>query len=182
MRKFLTVAVAAAGLAMAGSPQLSAQVATAGKIGYINSQRVIQEAPGAAEARSTLEKEVSASQAQIKAMDDSMATMLQQYNQQSVMLSADAKKQKEDELRTKQGAFQQRAQQLEDAFSQRQQQLMKPIMDKIQAAITELRQAEGYAIIFDMASQAMVADDPALDLTDKVIARLKAATPTAAAK
>jgi outer membrane protein len=181
MRKFLTVAAAAAGLAIA-APPLSAQVATAGKIGYINSARVIQEAPGAAEARSTLEKEVTASQAQIKAMDDSLSTLMQQYQQQSVMLSADAKKQKEQEIVSKRGGWEQRAQQLQETFSQRQEALMKPIMDKIQAAITELRQAEGYAIIFDMASQAMVAADPALDLTDKVIARLKAATPTAAAK
>lgn len=182
MRKLLTVAMAAAGLAIAATSPLAAQGATAGKIGYINSQRVIQEAPGAAEARSTLEKEMTGWQTQLKAMDDSLATLMQQYQQQSVMLSADAKKQKEEEIRTKQGGWQQRAQQLQETAGQRQEALMKPIMDKIQAVITELRQAEGYAIIFDMASQAMVAADPALDLTDKVIARLKAAAPTAAAK
>jgi outer membrane protein len=182
MRKFVSVAAAAAGLAIAGSAPLSAQATAAAKIGYINSQRVIQEAPGAAEARSTLEKEMTGWQAQLKAMDDSAAALMQQYNQQSVMLSADAKKQKEDEIRAKQGAWTQRAQQLQETAGQRQEALMKPIMDKIQAAITDLRQAEGYAIIFDMASQALVAADPLLDLTDKVIARLKAAAPTAAAK
>jgi len=180
MRKFVTIAAATAGLAIAATAPLSAQATGPGKIGYIDSQRVIREAPGATEARTTLEREMNASQAQLKAMDDSLTAMLQQYQQQSVLLSADAKRQKEDEINNKRGSFQQRAQQLQDAFSQRQQEVMKPIMDKIQAAITELRAAEGYAIIFDMASEAMVAADPALDLTDKVIARLKAAAPTAA--
>jgi len=180
MGKFLTVALAAAGLALAATSPLPAQATGAIKIGYINSQRVIQEAPGAAEARSTLEKEMTGWQAQLKAMDDSLAALMQQYNQQSVMLSADAKKQKEEEIVQKRGGWQQRAQQLQETAGQRQETLMKPILDKVQVTINDLRQAEGYSFIFDMASQAMVAADPALDLTDKVIARLKAAAPTAA--
>lgn len=182
MRTFLTGAAALAALALAGAAPLSAQATTGAKIGYINSARVIQEAPGAAEARAELEREMTSSRAQLQAMEDSMTALMTQYQQQSVMLSADAKKQREDEIRAKQGTWQQRAQELEDTFSQRQQTLMKPIMDKIQAAINDLRQAEGYAIIFDMASQAMVAADPALDLTEKVMTRLKAAAPTAAAR
>lgn len=180
MGKFLTVALAAAGLAFAATSQLSAQATGGIKIGYIDSRRVIQEAPGAAEARSTLEKEMAGWQAQLKAMDDSLSTLMQSYQQQSVMLSADAKKAKEAEIVQKRGGWEQRAQQLQETAGQRQETLMKPILDKVQVAINELRQSEGYAFIFDMASQAMVAADPTLDLTDKVIARLKAAAPTAA--
>jgi outer membrane protein len=113
-------------------------------------------------------------------MEDSMSTLMSQFQQQSVMLSADAKKQREDEIRAKGAGWQQRAQALQEEAGKRQQTLMQPIMDKIQAAINELRAAEGYAIIFDMAAEAMVAADPALDLTDKVIARLKTTSPTAA--
>ena len=178
MRKFLTFAVAAAGLALAATSPLSAQAT--GKIGYIDSRKVITEAPGAAEARTTLEKEMTGWQAQLKAMDDSLATIMQQYQQQSVMLSADAKKAKETEITAKQTGWQQKAQALQEQAGQRQEALMKPIMDKIQKAINDIRQAEGYAIIFDMSSQAMVAADPALDLTDKVISKLKAAATTAA--
>ena len=178
MRKFLTLAAAGASLAFAIASPLAAQ--TAGKLGYVDMQRVIREAPGADEARSTLEKEMAGWQAQLKVMEDSLSALMTQYQQQSVMLSADAKRQKEDEIRQKQNGWQQRAEELQTTAGQRQQALMKPIMDKVEAAITALRQAEGYAIIFDMASQAMVAADPTLDLTDKLIARLKAATPTAA--
>lgn len=180
MGKFLTVALATAGLALAATSPLAAQATGGVKIGYLDSRRVIQEAPGAAEARSTLEKEMTGWQAQLKAMDDSLSTLMQQYQQQSVLLSADAKKAKEAEIVQKRSGWEQRAQQLQDQAGQRQEALMKPILDKVQIAINELRQAEGYAFIFDMASQAMVAADPALDLTDKVIARLKTATPTAA--
>jgi outer membrane protein len=176
MQKLLKFAAVMAGLLLMSAP-LAAQSA---KIGYIDSRRVIQEAPGAQEARQTLEREMSGYQTQLRAMEDSMQTLLTDYQQKSVMLSADAKKQREQELTQKQTAFQQRAQSMQESAGQRQQQLMKPIMDRIQAVISELRQQEGYAIIFDMAAEAMVAADPSLDLTTKVIERLRAGSPAAA--
>lgn len=179
MRKLMTFAAAAAGLLVATAP-LAAQTAPT-KIGYIDTRRVIQEAPGATDARTTLEREMSSWQTQLKAMEDSLQTMVSQYQSQSVMLSADAKKQKESEIMTKRTGFEQRAQSLQETAGRRQEELMKPIMDRVQAAITDIRAAEGYAIIFDVASEAFVAADPALDLTARVIERLKAATPTAAA-
>lgn len=179
MRKLMTFAAAAAGLLVAAAP-LAAQTAPT-KIGYIDTRRVIQEAPGATEARTTLEREMSSWQTQLKAMEDSLQAMVGQYQSQSVMLSADAKKQKESEIMTKRTGFEQRAQSLQETAGRRQEELMKPIMDRVQAAITEIRAAEGYAIIFDVASEAFVAADPALDITVRVIEKLKAAAPTAAA-
>lgn len=177
MRKVASFVTTMAGLLLLSAP-LAAQSA---KIGYIDSRRVIQEAPGAQEARQTLEREMTGYQTQLKAMEDSMQTLLTDYQQKSVMLSGEAKKQREQELMQKQTGFQQRAQSMQESAGRRQQELMQPIMDRIQAVISELRQQEGYAIIFDMAAEAMVAADPALDLTTRVIERLKAGTPAAAA-
>lgn len=177
MRKFVTFAAAAVGMLLASAP-LAAQAA---KIGYLDTRKIIQEAPGAQDARSALEKEMAGWQTQLKAMEDSLQFMVDQYQKQSVMLSADAKKAKEGEIVAKRTGFEQRAQSLQQTAGQRQEQLMKPIMDKVQAAITEIRTQEGYAIIFDVASEAFVSADPALDLTEKVIAKLKAAAPAAAA-
>lgn len=176
MRKLLSFAAATAGLLMISAP-LAAQNA---RIGYIDSRKVIQEAPGSQEARQTLEREMGAYQTQLRAMEDSMQTMLTDYQQKSVMLSADAKKQREQELVQKQTAFQTRAQQLQETAARRQQELMQPIMDRIQTVISDVRQQDGYAIIFDMAAEAMVAADPALDLTNRVLERLRAGTPAAA--
>lgn len=176
MRKLLSFAATMAGLLLLSAP-LAAQSA---KIGYIDSRRVIQEAPGSQEARQALEREMTGYQTRLRAMEDSMQTMLTEYQQNSVMLSADAKKLREQELLQKQSGFQQRAQEMQETAGRRQQELMQPIMERIQAVISELRQQEGYAIIFDMAAEAMVAADPALDLTTRVLERLRAGTPAAA--
>jgi outer membrane protein len=164
-------AVAMAGLTAVAAP-VSAQAPM--KIGYINSQQLLQEAPGSAEVQQTLQKELASWKAQVDAMQDSIQVMMKDFDQKSVLLSPDAKQKRQSEIASKQAAFTARVQEIQGKATQRQQELLTPIMDKVQAAITDLRVSEGYAIIFDAATEAMVAADPALDLTSKVLARLNA--------
>lgn len=176
MRKLFAVVIAASGMLAIAGP-LSAQAAA--KIGYIDTRRVLAEAPGAAEARTTLEQAMQGFQGQLKAMQDSLQAMMTDYQQKSLVMSADAKQKREQEIIQKRTAWEQRAEQLQQQAAQRNQEVMAPIMERVEQAISQVRQAEGYAIVFDVASEAIVSADPALDLTPKVIEQLKAAGPTA---
>lgn len=178
MRKMKTIAFALFSLALVSMP-VAAQTPT--KIGYINSQKLIDQAPGSAEVKVTLQKELASYKAQIEAMDDSLSTMVSDFQQKSVLLSPDAKQKRQDEITAKSTAFKARADDMQNKATQRQQQLLQPIMDRIKTAIEDVRKADGFAIIFDSATEAMVAADTTLDLTEKIIAKLKApvaATPS----
>lgn len=172
--------VAVTGLLLATAP-LAAQTSPT-KVGFINTQRVIQEAPGAAELTQTLQTEMQALESQVTAMQDSLAAMQQDYQQRALVMSADAKQRREQEILAKRTEFGQRAQAIQQQAQRRQQEIMEPLMQKVEAAIGEVRTAEGYAIVFDAASDAIVSADPTLDLTQKVIDKLKAAAPAAAAR
>jgi outer membrane protein len=178
MRKLFVPLIAVAGLFAVAAP-LSAQSV---KIGYIDTRRVIQEAPGAVEARSTIEKEMQGFQKQLQAMQDSVQAMLTDYQQKSLVMSADAKQKREQEILQKRQSFEQRAQGLNEQAQKRQQELMQPIMTKVEQTISDIRKAEGFGIIFDIAAEAIVSADPALDITTKVIERMRATAPTAARK
>jgi outer membrane protein len=171
MRNLFTTVLAVLGLLVVAAP-VAAQAQ--GRIGYIDTRRVIQEAPGAQEARATLEREMQGWQQQMQAMDDSLRTMMTDYQQRSTVMSADAKQRREQEIMQKQQGFEQRAQELQQTAGRRQQELMEPIMQRVEQVIGEIRQAEGYAIIFDVASEAIVSADPSLDLTPRVIERMRA--------
>lgn len=177
MRQILAPVLAAIGLVAAAAPAM-AQAPT--KIGYIDTRRVIQEAPGAQEAQSTMEREFQALQQRMQAMDDSLRTIVQEYQQRSLMMSADAKQKREQEILEKQTEFRQRAEQMEQQAARRQQELLEPIMQRVEQVISDVRQAEGYIMIFDVSSDAIVSADPAFDLTAKVIERMRAAAPAAA--
>lgn len=172
MRTLLSGLILAAGIGAFAMPA-QAQAQTP-KFGYINSQRIIAEAPGAQEARQTMEQRMTAARQELEALEDTLQTMVAEYEKQQVMLSPDARKQREDAIRQKQAAYQQRATQLEQQVAQRQQELVQPIMDRIESVLSELRKEGNYAFIFDQAAGAIVAADPALDLTPQVLQRLKA--------
>lgn len=176
MRNYLSTALFLAGFLALALP-LTAQVPT--RIGYIDTGRIIQQAPGASEAQATMEQERQGWERQMKAMDDSLRTMLTSYQQQQAMMTAEARQSRESEITAKRTSFEQRAEQLQEAALRRQQELMQPILARVEQAISEVRQAEGYAIVFDTASEAIVSADPALDLTAKVLERLQSNEPPA---
>ena len=181
MRNLFASLIAAVGLFAVGAPLAAQAAAPAFKIAYIDTRRVIAEAPGTDSAQATMQREMAAFQTQIKSMQDSMQTMVADYQKGSLILSAEAKAKREQEIRDKEQVFQQRATQLQQQAQLRQQQLMEPIMTKIDSIIAEVRKAEGIGIVFDASSEIIVSADPALDLTEKVIARLKAAPAPATA-
>ena len=178
MRKTLMMALA--GLALTAG---TASAQTAGtKIGFVNSQKIIAEAPGAADVRATIEREMNKHRADLALADDSLKNMVTAYEKKQLVLSADARQKEETAIRSRQQALQARAQSLEEQMIKRQSELAKPIMDQINTVLQDLRKEGGYAIILDAANGGIVAADPAADLTEQVLARLKASGPAAANK
>jgi outer membrane protein len=172
MRHLFSSVLAVATVFVVGAPLAAQAVPT--KVGYIDTRRVFQEAPGARAAQETLEREMQGWQQQMQAMEDSLQTMMQDYQQRSLVMSADARQRREQEIMQARQNFGERAEQLQQQAGRRQQELMEPIMQRVEETISEVRQAEGYAIVFDVASDVIVSADPALDLTARVIERLRA--------
>jgi len=179
MRKLFATVMAMAGMLAVAAP-LSAQASM--KIGYIDSRRVLQEAPGAQEARTRLEQEMQGFQQQLQMLEDSLQSIIADYQQKSLVMSAEAKQAREQEIIAKRDGWLQRSEQIQQQAAQRQQEVMQPIMQRVEQAISQVRQAEGVAIVFDVVSDAIISADPSLDLTTKVIEQLKAAAPTASRK
>ena len=153
------------------------------KIAYIDSKVVLSRAPGRQQAEDTFNKEMEASRTQVQKMGDSLQTMIADYQKVQATLAANIREQREAAIRKKQDDYQSRASQLDQQMQQRQMELVKPIMDQIRKVLDDIRQEDGYAFILDAGSEAgvIVAADRNLDITEKVIARLKPVPVTAAA-
>lgn len=161
----------------------SASAQTAAKIGWINSAQILSEAPGRAEAETRFKNEVTAYQAQLQRMSDSLQTMAATYEKDVARLDSATRVSRAKVIQERETGYRTRAQQLDQQMQTRQAELVRPIMENIQKIIEQVRAEDGYAIIFDVASQSgvILAADKQLDLTAKVMARVKAAPkPTAA--
>lgn len=148
--------------------------AQAPKLAWINSQRIRAEAPGVAEARKTLEADVTRSRAQVDSLSKDLERLQGDFERQRASLSASARQQKEQEFQQKLTTAQQRVAQLEQNMQRREAELFGPINQRITAAVEAVRKEGNYAMIFDAAVLATA--DPALDLTARVLERMRQAS------
>lgn len=181
MKIISRLAVVAVLLVAAGATPAYAQAPL--KLGYINAQQILATAPGREAAERQFESEVGAFRQQIQRMDDSLRVMGEAFQREQGSLTAAVRQQRTQALEATEQAFQQRAAQLNQQMQQRQAELVRPIMDQLNRVLDEIRRADGFSFIFDVSSagQTIVAADTALNLTDRVIARLVALGPPPAA-
>jgi len=157
----------------------SGQAQTVVKIGYIDSQQILNQDPGAQEAQQQFEADLARYRAEVDQIGQELQDLISRYEQQQSMLSEEARSNRQEEIRLKQTQYQQRISELEQQAGMRQAELVEPVMERINAVIEDIRADGGYSMIFDVAAQGIIAADPALDLTAEVVRRLQAGAATA---
>ena len=153
------------------------------KIGYINSALLLQQAPGRAEAEAQFDREVGAYRQQLARMNDSLTALMAAFDRDAGKLDSTTRATRGKAIRDRETQYQERARGLDSTMQARQAQLVKPIMERVQGVIEAIRSEDGYSMILDVGAQAsvVVAADKRLDLTDRVLARLKSQGPPPAA-
>lgn len=168
MRKVPIVAtVVSAMLMMAAS--VSAQL----KIGYINSEQILVKYEGAKEAADKLNKEVAKWEQEASKRQNELKALKEKIDKQSLLLSAERKKELEDSLQQQYAQYQQF---LQEKFGQKgeaynkNEELSKPIVEKINKIIEKIAKDENYDFIFDARAGGVVyANAQKFDLTDRVL-------------
>jgi outer membrane protein len=147
------------------------------KFGYVNSAAILAQAPGRAEAEAQFNNEVKAYQAQLQRMSDSLQLLAANFDKEAPKLDSAARETRAKSIRSKETDYQTRARKLDEQMQNRQAELVRPIMEQLQKIIEAVRAEDNYAMIFDVGSQTsvIVAADKNLDITQKVLARVKAA-------
>lgn len=178
MKRILSSAIlgAVAALVMGAAPAAAQQL----KIGFVNSQRVLAEAPGVQQAQATLQRELPGYRAQVDSLERALQTGNENFQRQQATLSEAAKQQRQQELQQQFAAYQQRVAQLEQTVQRRQEELVAPVMRQINDAVEAVRREGAFSFVIDSSTGVVVAVDPALDITDRVIARVRGGAAPAA--
>jgi len=146
------------------------------KLGYIDTVKIFANFKETVEAEEVYKKEVEGWKKRAEEMETELAQLRENIQSQSLMLS-------EEKLNEKKAEFDQKARDyqkyMKDIFGEtgeaakRNQELTEPIVEKINAVIAKLAEAEGYTIVFDSSQGNIVYADKAIDITEKVIAELE---------
>ena len=155
------------------APAAYAQTPTP-KMAFVDSRVILDRAPGAATIQAELDKERQANMVKVQKMQDSLKTMIDALNKDAATLSDSAKVRRTKAIQDKQAEYSQRAEDMDQTAQKHQGELVEPLMNQIREVLDKIRTEENYTFIFDVGqSPVIVAADKNLDITERVIARLK---------
>jgi outer membrane protein len=146
------------------------------KIGYLDSDRVLEANDDFKAAKQKLQEEEKQYVAQAQGLEKMVTDLTDELRNQSLMLSDEARQERQGRLLGKQNELDQFRRETwgeGGKLFNRNLELSKPVLDKINSAIEKISQADGYDYVFDAASANIVFALPEYDLTDKVIEELK---------
>jgi outer membrane protein len=146
------------------------------KIGYIDSERILSEFEDSKEAQKKLAEESRAWETEAGSMRQQISDMEAELDKQSLLLSEEKKAEKLQELQALYLKFQQFQQEIwgqDGKLFQRNLELTRPVVEKINAAISKVGDEDGYDFIFDASQGNVVHAKAEYDVTDRVLELLK---------
>ena len=178
-----TAALAQAGRPAAPPPPPPPPASSAGpqsgtvpvaRIAYIHLQDVLRRTPGYVVAESTYRKLVTGYQNELQRLQQQLDSAVQAFDQQSIALSPAARQAKQKDLQGMQQRLVQRQQALQDTAQAKEDELMEPLRSRINSIIQGIRAENNYSLIIDADAGGgfLLAADPAIDITPRVLARL----------
>jgi outer membrane protein len=175
-------ALAFAALALAVTSGVTAAQQTPARIAYVNPQALFESAPGRADAEAQFRKETEGFRTELAKLSESLNQAVSDYQKAEAKLPAADKEKRQRALQAKEDSMRARQQELESMATRRQNELMAPIMEQVRKVLEDIRAEDGYAMILssEPGSSPILAADKNLDITERVVARLRTIAATKA--
>jgi outer membrane protein len=145
------------------------------KIGVCNMTEVFQKSVPGEKAMSQLQNKYKGMKEELETKKKNLEEMRQDMQKQSMVLSQEAKRNKEVEFmkqsRDLQGLFQTYQEQMKGE----EDRLSKPILETLQEVLGEYGNDNGFAVILDTRNSGIVFADDTIDVTDEIISELNKA-------
>lgn len=127
------------------APQAQAQ--TAPTIGYTDYELIIVQMPEYRSLQQQLQQQAETDQEELAAMEQNIQQKFADYQDQSGVLSPEARQTREQEIVQLQTDLQQDQQRRLQALDQRQNELLQPLLEQLQTAIDKVATARGLQLV-----------------------------------
>jgi outer membrane protein len=160
----------AAGLALLLGVGLTGFVEAAGtRIGYVDVQRVIVRSVAGLAAREQLEREKATMQKDVDARRGEVEKLRDEIEKKGLVLSGDARREKEESLQRKVRDLRRVAEDLEKELQRKEQQATQKILQELTGVIEKVGKERGYLLIVEKRSGGVIYGDADADVTDEII-------------
>ena len=139
------------------------------KLGYINSQEVMMMMPEVNDVEKQLAEFNEKNMKYLQDMEKEIQDKYVKYEQEKDNMTEAIRKVQEEELMGLQQRLQTTYQALQQEAQKKQAELLKPLQDKLMAAIESVSKKQGLTMVYDMMSGAILyKSDAAIDITPAV--------------
>lgn len=139
------------------------------KIGFVNSARVLQEAPQAERARVKLQSEFAPRDKKIVAMQKALKKLEDKMSRDSAVMSEMVRKKKERKLLTMKRDLKRAREEFNEDLNLRRNEELNDLQQKVYEAIVSLAKEEKYDVIL---GDSVMFASKRVDITEKIIKRL----------
>lgn len=150
--------------------------ANAQRFGYVDSNYILENIPEYQQKQQELNEISVQWQQEIEAMYTEIDRMYQDYQAEQILLTDDMKRKREEQIIEKEKEAKEKQKErfgFQGDLFQKRQEFTKPIQDKVYAAIKEIADARGYAVIFDKAGTlTMLYTSAKYDLSEDILDEL----------
>lgn len=152
-------------LVMVASPVVAAEM----KIGYVDLQKALIECNAGKSAKASMGKKVKEFQATAQERQQNLKNLNEELEKKKLMLSAEAKAQKERDYQQQAKDFQRFVKDAQEELQREEARLGRTILEGLGKVIKDLGDKEGYTLVLERSNGVLYADE-AIDVTDKVVA------------
>ena len=171
MRKIALAVV----LAAAALPIGAQQPAVIGKLGFVNTERILRDAVPAQRAQKKIEAEFQKRDQELAKIAEQLKRMQEDLDKNSVTMSDTQRRNKEREFADLNRDFQRKQREFREDLNQRRNEELAQVVELANRVIRQIAEQEKFDIIF----QDAVFASPRIDITDKVIKALDSGKPPA---
>lgn len=139
------------------------------KVGYVQVDKILQEAPQTAETGKKLEREFSPRTAELERLQKQIRDIEAQLDKESLTISETDRKNKERDASNLKIDFQRKQRELREDINLRKNEELGTLQDRINKAVTSVAEAEGYDLVV---YSGVAFASKKIDITDKVLKAL----------
>jgi outer membrane protein len=139
------------------------------KIAYVDIQRAINECNAGKDAKKAITKDVEKFQRLIADKQKELQTMKESFEKQALMLTPDARANKEKEYQNKLREFQRWGEDNQNELNQKRIEMERNISIALVKVIQKLGADEGYTFILEKNENIVLFASKAVDITDRAI-------------
>ncbi len=139
------------------------------KIAYVDIQRAVNESNAGKEAKKAITKDVEKFQRLVAEKQKELQTMKESFEKQTLLLTPDARANKEKEYQHKLREFQRWGEDSQNEINQKRMEMERNISVALLKVIQKMGTDEGYTLILDKNESIVLFASKAIDITDRVI-------------